>query len=91
MKKKSLRIVINITIGIIVSILLYTLLITIGYSRYSSGVYHIKAFNLLIYTINGNSGIPHPNNMLFIGILFSIIFVIIGEIYANWRIKKNAN
>lgn len=93
LKKQELRIVVEIIIGIIVSFIFNFLLI--GYGYMVSNTHHlsnhtVKFLNMSVYSITnfGKNGSPNTTNMMFIGIIFSCLFVILGEMLYSLIIKK---
>ncbi|MCZ3643393.1 LlsX family protein [Lactobacillus crispatus] len=86
---KDLRIGIEIIVGITLSFIINFIMISIGYAITNSEKlkeYSVNYFGLVIYKIKnyGNKGIPVSNNMMFIGIVLTIIFVFIVE----WVVYK---
>ncbi|KRM19804.1 hypothetical protein FC40_GL001323 [Ligilactobacillus hayakitensis DSM 18933 = JCM 14209] len=92
-KRQDLRIIFEIIFGMLFSSLISSILIWIGY-------YIVNLNNLMNYNVNvlgleifkiknaGESGTPLKNNMMYLGVICSILFVIFGEIFAGFRKKK---
>lgn len=92
--KKTLRILLEILAGIILSVIANTIAISIGYNHfYSSGIsnYQVKFLGIDVFNIQGINGsvvgTPNSSKMIIIGFLFSLILVVVAECTIN--IKKS--
>lgn len=90
---KDLRISIEVIIGITLSFIINFIMISIGYAIINSlklKNYSVSYFGLVIYKIKnyGRQGIPFSNNMMFIGIILTIIFVFLAE-WVLYKRHKN--
>lgn len=82
--KQDIRILIEVLIGMIISALLNFALITIGYFQFDQKhPLDVNFLGITIYKIAKKTGEPNITNMVFIGIIFSTLAVIIGEIWVN--------
>lgn len=86
---KDLRISIEVIIGIVLSFIINFTMISIGYAITNSEKlkeYTINYFGVVIYKIKnyGSEGTPNSNNMMFIGIVLTIIFVF----FVEWIVSK---
>lgn len=96
-KSKLKRIIIFIVIGIVLSTVLYTIFITLGYFDAYKHLPERQAIDILgmpIYILEKTgqkyTGTPVNSNMSFIGIIFIILTVIIGEFLYFRKHKKAA-
>lgn len=91
MNKQAKRVVFNIILGMIISVIIFTILITIGYIKFNNSEMNSLPINLLginIFQITGGKGVPNNNNMTFLGIVFSMITVLSGEFLASKKGKR---
>ncbi|WP_346961532.1 LlsX family protein [Clostridium sp.] len=89
------RIIIFIVIGILISVAFCTIFITLGYFDAYKNLPERQAIDILgmpIYILEKTgekyAGTPVNSNMSFIGIIFSILTVIIGEFIYFRKHKK---
>lgn len=89
-KNQELRIVFEIIVGGLVSSIISSIFIKIGFLNSNrAGMYYIKEFGIPIYKVSKGKGSPIVSNMIFIGIFSSILLVIVIEtiIYIKGRNK----
>lgn len=85
MKRQEVRIIIEVLAGIVISVILNSIMISIGYMFVNSqGLknYDVSILGMDIFKITngGATGEPITSNMIFIGVACSIILVVIIEI-----------
>lgn len=98
MKNQTVRIIIAIISGIFVSVILSSIMIFIGYfqvNRLSLPDLNIKLFGLSIYQIlkvdNQYMGKAITQNMVLIGVSFSVFSIIIIECITYYKNKSKQN
>lgn len=89
-KSRLKRIIIFIVIGIVLSTVFYTIFITLGYFDAYKHLPERQAIDILEKTGQKYTGTPVNSNMRFIGIIFIILTVIIGEFVYFRKHKKAA-
>lgn len=92
--KQEYRIILEVIMGIILSIIINFIMISIGYSHYYSlnlqeKAYFINEMGMPIYKIINGKGIPVITNMIFSGIIWSILIVIIIELIISIKGRMN--
>lgn len=98
LNKQTNRIILEIFLGTFLGIILCYFLIKAGYNQIDSSAvkeYTVQLFGFSIYEIkeiNGKlNGVANNNSMMFIGILFSMLVIIIMELLfarKNRGVKK---
>ncbi|GAA2868567.1 LlsX family protein [Lactobacillus intestinalis] len=86
MHKQEYRIILEIIGGIVLSIVINFVSISIGYTKYFyldnfKKEYFIKLLGLPIYKIYNKIGTPILANMIFIGVICSILVVFLMELF----------
>jgi hypothetical protein len=94
LKKREKRIIIEIIIGVILSVALNFIMISTGYATVYShhlNQHIVSVFGMKIFTITnaGSTGLSNPSGMMIIGIIFTIIFSILIELIVAWRGKRS--
>lgn len=89
-KKQEFRIIGEILLGIVISVIFNFLCISFGYYKINADkldTYSVSPFGLEIFQIKngGNSGSPVVTNMMYIGIIFSILMVIVVEVIIGMK------
>lgn len=95
MNQQVRRIIIEIILGVALSALLCFILIFMGYGQINTGnasSYNVNLFGLKIYHItkegSQTKGSAFNNNMMFIGVIISVLLVIISETFFSMKGKK---
>ena len=79
-KKQEFRIIIEVVAGIVISGIINSIFIAIGYATANNATtYTIRELGMPIYKVSGNSGTPIMANMMFSGTVLSIVIVIVVE------------
>ena len=96
MKNKLTRILVFMLVGMVLGVLICSILITFGYfSAYDSNPdsHTVKLLSIEIYELHKDnvgeySGTPDHENMIFIGIVFGIMTLFIGELMYLKKFNK---
>lgn len=99
MKKKlnnpTTRIITSIILGIVIGVLVCFIAIRFGYSHIKSTdlmEYNVNLIGLNIFNIQREGaeyiGTPNNSNMMFIGIIFSMILAIVTETIVAFKNRK---
>lgn len=95
LNKQMFRILLEILVGIILSVIANTIVISIGYNHfYSSGIsnYQVKFLGIDVFNIQGINGsvvgTPNTSKMIIMGLVFSLIMVAVAEFTINLKKSK---
>lgn len=94
LKKQEFRIIGEILLGIVISVVFNFIYISFGYYKIhvdKLDTYSVSPFGLEIFQIKngGNSGNPVITNLTYIGIIFSILMVIIIEVILSMKKRQH--
>lgn len=89
MNKQALRVTLEIVVGMIASAVLFYFVIRFGYTEAAANNGAITFLGLEIFSFENGTENPNTNNMMLLGVVSSLLFVVLGELMFG-RKKKTS-